>query len=83
MPMPYKRILVNVPEELLAQVERAVEQEQRKRDEFVWEALRDRVEKQKIQTSVRQYTDKDIATFLKIDQLDGVTARRIKRLLGS
>lgn len=41
--MAYKRVLINLPEELLAAVDQAAKIEHRMRSEFVREALRDRV----------------------------------------
>ena len=38
MKTPYKRVLINLPEELLAEVDRAAKHEHRKRNEFVREA---------------------------------------------
>jgi len=43
--MKYKRVLINLPEGLLDEIDRAAKFEQRKRSEFVREALRDRVAK--------------------------------------
>ena len=41
--MACKRVLINLPEELLAEVDRAAQMEHRARSEFVREALRDRI----------------------------------------
>ena len=41
--MAYKRVLINLPQELLDEVDHAAKREHRKRNEFVREALRDRI----------------------------------------
>ena len=41
--MAYKRVLINLAEELLEEVDRAAKSEHRTRSEFVREALRDRI----------------------------------------
>ena len=52
--MAYKRVLINIPEELLEEVDKAAKTEHRMRNEFVREALRDRISRGSFASSLRQ-----------------------------
>ena len=61
MRVPYKRILINLPEELLADVDQAAALERRKRNEFVREAIRDRIRKIELQSALSNLRSKVVS----------------------